>query len=94
MRRLSYLALSAALIVAPALAVPTSPSDHGLFDGGAFPPEASGFVTHVDLASYVTQVSLTAALSASLTLAPLYSGTVLSSGLRASWWSVEKACTD
>ncbi|WP_155721191.1 hypothetical protein [Gluconobacter oxydans] len=55
----------------PALAVPTSPSDHGLFDGGAFPPQAGGIVTYVDLgntlASYVTQVSLTSTLSAYLT---------------------------
>lgn len=92
MRRLSYLALSMALMAAPALAVPTSPSDHGLFDGGAYPPQASGLVTYVDLgnelASYVTQVSLTSTLSAYLTTSaaastylPL-SGGVLTGNLR------------
>ncbi|WP_155723593.1 hypothetical protein [Gluconobacter oxydans] len=87
MRRLSYLALSMALLAGPALAAPSSPSDHGLFDGGAYPPQASGLVTYVDLGnaldSYVTQASLKSTLSAYLTTStatstylPLAGGTV------------------
>jgi len=71
MRRLSLLALSGVLLAGPAFAVPTPPSDHGLFDGGAFPPQAGGIVTYVDLGNaldgYVTQISLTSTLSAYLT---------------------------
>ncbi|KXV13932.1 hypothetical protein AD932_03310 [Gluconobacter oxydans] len=76
-----------ALLAGPALAAPSSPSDHGLFDGGAYPPQASGLVTYVDLGnaldSYVTQASLKSTLSAYLTTStatstylPLAGGTV------------------
>ncbi|MBS1079093.1 hypothetical protein [Gluconobacter kondonii] len=71
MRRLSFLALSCALTIGVARSAPTSPSDHGPFDSGAYPPQAAGIVTHMDLSSalssYVTQVSLTFTLSAYLT---------------------------
>ncbi|MCP1275047.1 hypothetical protein NKW43_15425 [Gluconobacter albidus] len=46
MRRLSYLALSMALVAGPALAVPTSPSNHGLFDQAPYPSSASGILTY------------------------------------------------
>jgi|GEM_PF-4760382 len=71
MRRLFILAFATALIAVPAFAVPTSPSDRGLFDGGAAPPQASGIVTYVDLGNaldaYVTQTGLTTVLAGYLT---------------------------
>ncbi|MBS1088127.1 hypothetical protein [Gluconobacter wancherniae] len=87
MRRLSLLALSCALTIGAAHSAPTSPSDRGLFDDGAYPPQAAGLVTFVDLGGaldgYVTQVSLNSTLAgyltttaAAATYLPLAGGTI------------------
>ncbi|MFT8365850.1 MAG: hypothetical protein ABF812_08660 [Gluconobacter cerinus] len=57
MRRLSLLAFAAICSVAAASAqtVPTKPSDHGMFDGGKFPPQAEGLATNpLPSASYAS----------------------------------------
>ncbi|RBM05920.1 hypothetical protein [Novacetimonas cocois] len=66
--RFSHLLAAASLFVTvQAHAAPTSPEQHGLFDGGAFPPSASGLATRSDLAAYAPPSSTYANLPASST---------------------------
>ncbi|GAB6966330.1 hypothetical protein JCM25156A_03670 [Komagataeibacter kakiaceti JCM 25156] len=52
MRFFHLLAAASLLATVQAHAAPTSPEQHGLFDGGNFPPEAGGIATQADLSAY------------------------------------------
>ncbi|KPH85362.1 hypothetical protein LU298_16045 [Komagataeibacter intermedius] len=52
MRFFHLLAAASLLVTVQAHAAPTSPEQHGLFDGGSFPPSASGLATQAALSAY------------------------------------------
>lgn len=65
MRFFHILASAILLSASQAHAAPTQPEQHGLFDGGHFPPSASGLATKADVEAYAPPSSTYADLPAS-----------------------------